>query len=269
MRVFLDDLRATLERDPAATNALEVMFTYSGFHAVFWHRVAHRLYHWGVPLAPRTISQVTRFFTGVEIHPAAEIGRGFFIDHGTGVVVGETSIIGSDVTLFQGVTLGGTGKERGKRHPSLGDRVVVGAGAKILGNISVGDDVYVGANAVVLRDVPNNSTVVGIPGRIARREGRRVPSVTLDHIHVPDPVAREIENLNREMRRIETCIQAMGGDIQVSFLDTEEAAEELDEDKNSPEEPSGEALHSGDSSNVEENEERGNSSGEDTTTEEG
>jgi len=232
--VFLDDLRATLERDPAATNALEVMLAYSGFHAVFWHRVSHRLYHWGVPLVPRMISQITRFFTGVEIHPAAEIGTGFFIDHGTGVVIGETSIIGNDVTLFQGVTLGGTGKERGKRHPTLGDRVVVGAGAKVLGNIRVGDDVYIGANAVVLRDVPDNSTVVGIPGRIARREGRRMPSVTLDHIHVPDPIAREIENLNRDIKRIEMCIQAMGGDIQVSFLDTKEevkAADEADEEE--------------------------------------
>jgi serine O-acetyltransferase len=228
--VFLDDLRATLDRDPAATNAFEVMLTYSGFHAVFWHRVAHRLYHWRIPLLPRIISQLTRFFTGVEIHPAAEIGRGFFIDHGTGVVVGETSIIGNDVTLFQGVTLGGTGKERGKRHPTLGDRVVVGAGAKILGNISVGDDVYVGANAVVLRDVVNNSTVVGIPGKIARREGRRVPSVTLDHIHVPDPIAREIDNLNREIKRIEACIQAMGGNIQVSFLDEEKEAQETEEE---------------------------------------
>jgi serine O-acetyltransferase len=225
MSLFLDDLRAALDRDPAATNAAEVLLTYSGFHAICWYRVAHKLYHWGVPLLPKLISHVVRFSTGVEIHPAAEIGRGFFIDHGTGVVIGETSIIGNGVTLFQGVTLGGTGKERGKRHPTLGDRVVVGAGAKILGDITIGDDVYVGANAVVLRDVPGNSTVVGIPGRIAKREGRRVPSVTLDHIHLPDPIARDLENLHREIRRIEDYLRKLEGGPQVSFL-AEEAGQE-------------------------------------------
>jgi serine O-acetyltransferase len=162
---------------------------------------------------------MTRSLTGVYIHPAAEIGRGLFIDHGAGVVIGETSIIGNDVTLFQEVTLGGTGKERGKRHPTLGDRVVVGAGAKILGNIVVGDDVYVGANAVVLRDVPGNSNVVGVPGRIVKREGRRVPSMTLDHVHVPDPVSRELENIQREIRRIEEHLRIWEGGVQVSFLD--------------------------------------------------
>lgn len=224
MSFFLDDLRAALDRDPAATNAAEVLLTYSGFHAICWFRIAHRLYHWGVSLLPKLISHIVRFSTGIEIHPAAEIGRGFFIDHGTGVVIGETSIIGNDVTLFQGVTLGGTGKERGKRHPTLGDRVVVGAGAKILGDITIGDDVYVGANAVVLRDVPGNSTVVGIPGRIAKREGRRVPSVTLDHIHLPDPIARDLESLHREIRRIEDYLKKWEGGPQVSFL-AEDAGE--------------------------------------------
>jgi serine O-acetyltransferase len=218
MSFLLDDLRAALDRDPAATNAAEVLLTYSGFHAVCWHRVAHRLYHWRVPLIPKLISHMVRCSTGIEIHPAAEIGTGLFIDHGTGVVVGETSIIGDDVTLFQGVTLGGTGKERGKRHPTIGDRVVVGAGAKILGDITVGDDVYVGANAVVLRDVPDNSTVVGIPGRIAKREGRRVPSVTLDHIHLPDPIARDLDGIHREIRRIEDYLRKWEGGPQVSFL---------------------------------------------------
>jgi serine O-acetyltransferase len=218
MSFFVEDLRAAVDRDPAATNAAEVLLTYSGFHAICWYRVAHKLYHWGVPLLPKLISHMVRFSTGIEIHPAAEIGRGFFIDHGTGVVIGETSIIGNDVTLFQGVTLGGTGKERGKRHPTLGDRVVVGAGAKILGDITIGDDVYVGANAVVLRDVPGNSTVVGIPGRIAKREGRRVPSVTLDHIHLPDPIARDLESLHREIRRIEDHLKKWEGGPQVSFL---------------------------------------------------
>jgi serine O-acetyltransferase len=226
MSFFLDDLRAALERDPAATNAAEVLLTYSGFHAICWYRVAHSLYHWRVPLLPKLISHIVRFSTGIEIHPAAEIGKGFFIDHGTGVVIGETSIIGSDVTLFQGVTLGGTGKERGKRHPTLGDRVVVGAGAKILGDITIGDDVYVGANAVVLRDVPGNSTVVGIPGRIAKREGRRVPSVTLDHVHVPDPIARDLENLHREIRRIEDYLKKWEGGPQVSFLVEERGRED-------------------------------------------
>lgn len=225
MSFFLDDLRAALERDPAATNAAEVILTYSGFHAVCWYRIAHTLYHWRLPLLPKLISHIVRFSTGVEIHPAAEIGKGFFIDHGTGVVVGETSIIGNDVTLFQGVTLGGTGKERGKRHPTLGDRVVVGAGAKILGDITIGDDVYIGANAVVLRDVPGNSTVVGIPGRVAKREGKRVPSVTLDHVHLPDPIARDLDNLHREIRRIEEYLRKWEGGPQVSFL-TEERNEE-------------------------------------------
>ena len=219
MSFFLDDLRAAMDRDPAATNAAEVILTYPGFHAVFWHRVAHRLYHWRIPILPRLIAHLVRFSTAIEIHPAAEIGRGLFIDHGTGVVIGETSIIGNDVTLFQGVTLGGTGKERGKRHPTLGDRVVVGAGAKILGDITIGDDVYVGANAVVLRDVPGNSTVVGIPGRVAKREGRRVPFATLDHIHLPDPIARDLENLHREIRKIEDYLKKFEGGPQVSFLD--------------------------------------------------
>jgi serine O-acetyltransferase len=222
MSAFTEDLRAALDRDPAATSAAEVIFAYPGFHAVSWYRVAHALYHWRVPILPRIISEVTRFFTGADIHPAAEIGKGLFIDHATGVVVGETTIIGDEVTLFQGVTLGGTGKERGKRHPTLGDRVVVGAGAKILGNIVVGDDVYVGANAVVLRDVPANSTVVGIPGRVVKREGRRVPSMTLDHVHVPDPVSRELENVQREIRRIEEHLKIWEGGVQVSFLDESE-----------------------------------------------
>lgn len=218
MSLFFDDLRAALERDPAATNAAEVLLTYPGFQAISWYRLAHRLYHWRVPFLPKLISHMVRSTTGIEIHPAAEIGRGFFIDHGTGVVIGETSIIGNDVTLFQGVTLGGTGKERGKRHPTLGDRVVVGAGAKILGDITIGDDVYVGANAVVLRDVPGNSTVVGIPGRVARREGKRIPSATLDHVHLPDPIARDLENLHREIRRIEDYLRKCEGGPQVSFL---------------------------------------------------
>src|SRR5947208_3560109 len=156
------DLAVVFERDPAATNRLEVILTYAGFHALIAYRLAHWLHVWGVPSLPRLVSQVARLFTGVEIHPAAKIGRGFFIDHGTGVVIGETAEIGDYVTLFQGVTLGGTGKERGKRHPTLGNHVVVGAGAKILGGIKIGDNVKIGANSVVLKSVPANSTVIGV-----------------------------------------------------------------------------------------------------------
>ena len=200
---MFEDLKATLERDPAATNVLEVILTYSGFHAIISHRIAHRINRWHIPLLPRLISQITRAITGIEIHPAARIGKGFFIDHGMGVVIGETSIIGDNVTLFQGVTLGGTGKERGKRHPTLGNNVVVGTGAKLLGNITVGDNVLIGANAVVLRSVPPDSTVVGVPGRIAKRAGEKVPGINLDHTSLPDPIAERLKNLQTEIDEIE------------------------------------------------------------------
>ncbi|TLY32478.1 MAG: serine O-acetyltransferase, partial [Nitrospirae bacterium] len=185
-----DDLAAAQERDPAATSKLEVILTYSGFHAMLAYRIAHRFHTWGVPIIPRVISQLARWLTGIEIHPAAKIGRGFFIDHGMGVVIGETTEIGDHVTLFQGVTLGGTGKERGKRHPTLGNHVVVGAGAKILGGIKIGDNVKIGANSVVLKSVPPNSTVIGVPARIIKTEGReRLPEATMDHTNMPDPIA--------------------------------------------------------------------------------
>src|SRR5881397_2658566 len=194
-----NDLRAVFERDPAATSKLEVILTYAGFHALLAYRVAHRLHTWGVPIIPRVISQLARWFTGIEIHPAAKIGRGFFIDHGMGVVIGETTEIGDHVTLFQGVTLGGTGKERGKRHPTLGSHVVVGAGAKILGGIRIGDNVKVGANSVVLKSVPENSTVIGVPGRIIKADGARLPEATMDHTNMPDPLADRFEALEREL----------------------------------------------------------------------
>jgi serine O-acetyltransferase len=197
------DLKAVLERDPAATNVPEVILTYSGFHAITSHRFAHRLYRWHIPFLPRLISQIARAITGIEIHPAARIGKGFFIDHGMGVVIGETSIIGDNVTLFQGVTLGGTGKERGKRHPTLGNNVVVGAGAKLLGNITIGDNVLIGANAVVLMSVPPGSTVVGVPGRIAKRAGKKVPGISLDHTNLPDPIAERLKKLQTEIDEIE------------------------------------------------------------------
>jgi len=198
-KTIRDDLAVVFERDPAATNRLEVILTYAGFHALIAYRLAHWLHVWGVPSLPRLISQVARLFTGVEIHPAAKIGRGFFIDHGMGVVIGETAEIGDYVTLFQGVTLGGTGKERGKRHPTLGNHVVVGAGAKILGGIKIGDNVKIGANSVVLKSVPTNSTVIGVPARVIKMEGERMPEATMDHINLPDPIADRFEALEREI----------------------------------------------------------------------
>ena len=196
---FAQDLQAVFERDPAATSRLEVFLTYSGFHALLIYRIAHWLWKHKIPILPRIISQLTRWLTGVEIHPGATIGTGFFIDHGMGVVIGETTEIGDYVTLFQGVTLGGTGKERGKRHPTLGSHVVVGAGAKVLGGIRIGDNVKVGANAVVLRSVPANSTVVGNPGRIVKYDGARLPEATMDHTNIPDPIAERFESMEQEL----------------------------------------------------------------------
>ena len=193
------DLQAVFDRDPAATSTLEVVLTYAGFHALLAHRVAHRLRRWGIPLLPRMISQFARWLTGIEIHPAAKIGKGFFIDHGMGVVIGETAEIGDDVTLFQGVTLGGTGKEHGKRHPTIGNHVVIGAGAKILGGIKVGDNVKIGANSVVLKSVPANSTVIGVPARVIKTEGERMPEATMDHTNIPDPIVDRFEAMEREI----------------------------------------------------------------------
>jgi len=184
------DFHAALSMDPAATSRVEVVLTYAGFHALLSYRLAHWLWKRRIPFVPRALSQLARFLTGIEIHPGATIGSGMFIDHGMGVVIGETSEVGDNVTLFQGVTLGGTGKQRGKRHPTLGSHVVVGAGAKVLGPINIGDYVKIGANSVVLQDVPDHSTVVGIPGRIVRIKDERVAEDALmDHVHIPDPIA--------------------------------------------------------------------------------
>ncbi len=199
--VLKQDFAAVFERDPAARGALEVVLTYAGFHAIVLHRVSHWLWSRGIPLLPRLLSQIGRFLTGIEIHPAALIGPGFFIDHGTGVVIGETTEIGESVILFQGVTLGGTGKERGKRHPTLGNHVVVGAGAKVLGPIVIGDHVKIGANSVVLRSVPAHSTVVGIPGKIIKGDVD-APESTLNHSQLPDPVAERLEQLEQEIREL-------------------------------------------------------------------
>jgi serine O-acetyltransferase len=199
--VLKQDFAAVFERDPAARGALEVVLTYAGFHAIVLHRMSHWLWSRGIPLLPRLLSQIGRFLTGIEIHPAASIGPGFFIDHGTGVVIGETTEIGESVILFQGVTLGGTGKERGKRHPTLGNHVVVGAGAKVLGPIVIGDHVKIGANSVVLRSVPAHSTVVGIPGKIIKGDVD-APENTLNHSQLPDPVTERLEQLEQEIREL-------------------------------------------------------------------
>jgi serine O-acetyltransferase len=199
---FSDEIKSTKERDPAANSTFEILLTYAGLHALILHRIAHSIHAMKIPFIPRWISQFNRWLTGIEIHPAASIGMGLFIDHGMGVVIGETTIIGDNVTLYQGVTLGGTGKEKGKRHPNIGDNVVIGAGAKILGNITIGDNSYVGANAVVLRDVEPNSTVVGVPGRITKQDGKKIDN-SLDHAHVLDPVMQKINELNERIEALE------------------------------------------------------------------
>lgn len=201
--LFEPEVKACFERDPAARNVVEVLLAYSGLHAIVCYRMAHALTRVKVPVFPRLIMTVARWLTGIEIHPAATIDRGLFIDHGTGVVIGETAVIGTNVTLFQGVTLGGTGKERGKRHPTIGNNVVIGAGAKVLGNITIGNDSMIGANAVVVRDVPEHSTVVGVPGRITRTKDRHFPGMNLDHTHLPDPLAERIETLQHEIDALE------------------------------------------------------------------
>jgi serine O-acetyltransferase len=207
-RKIRKDFLAALAMDPAATSKLEVALTYAGFHALLFHRLAHWMGKRRIPFLPRALSQFARFLTGIEIHPGATIGSGLFIDHGMGVVIGETTEIGDNVTLFQGVTLGGTGKQRGKRHPTIGSHVVVGAGAKVLGPITVGDYVKIGANSVVLQDVPDHSTVVGIPGRIVRIKDERVPDeALLDHIHIPDPIADKLIDLQVQIDRIKKAFE--------------------------------------------------------------
>ncbi|MGN1346779.1 MAG: serine O-acetyltransferase [Eubacteriales bacterium] len=198
------DVDAILERDPAATSRAEVLLLYSGLHALLLYRVSHALHTHGRKFSARAVSQLAKFLTGIEIHPGASIGKGLFIDHGSGVVIGETAIVGDNCTIYQGVTLGGTGKETGKRHPTLGDNVMVGAGAKLLGNFTVGSNSKIAAGAVVLSDVPENSTAVGIPARVVRRDGERVKTETdLDQVHIPDPVECEIRTLCERVRALE------------------------------------------------------------------
>ncbi|MEE9251750.1 MAG: serine O-acetyltransferase EpsC [Thermodesulfobacteriota bacterium] len=202
------DLEAVFERDPAARSTLEVIFTYPGFHAIAFHRVAHWFWVKGLKLLGRIVSHVSRFLTGIEIHPGASIGRNFFIDHGMGVVIGETSEIGDNVTIYHGVTLGGTSHSRGKRHPTIGDDVIVGAGAKVLGPLTIGHNSKIGANSVVIVDVPPNSTVVGIPGKIVLKEEFPVyPG--LEHNKIPDPEERVIQALLERVGELESKINSL------------------------------------------------------------
>ncbi|PWK05653.1 serine O-acetyltransferase [Tumebacillus permanentifrigoris] len=208
-----EDIQTVFQLDPAARNALEVLLTYSGVHAIWYHRISHRLWNMGWQTLARLVSQFGRWVTGIEIHPGAQIGRRLFIDHGMGVVIGETAIIGDDCILYQGVTLGGTGKEKGKRHPTLGNNVMVASGAKVLGSFMIGDNSKIGAGSVVLREVPPNSTVVGIPGKVIVQDGRRVDQ--FDQCNMPDPVMElfkqmqqqiddlkaEVENLHQKQQR--------------------------------------------------------------------
>ena len=199
---FYKEIKTAQAKDPAAKSFLEVLLLYQGLQATISHRVAHFFYKLHLFFLARLISQVSRHFTGIEIHPGAQIGQGFFIDHGMGVVIGETAIIGDNVLLYQGVTLGGTGLVKGKRHPTIGNNVVIGTGAKVLGNITVGDNSYIGANAVVIKDVPPNSTVVGVPGRITKQDGKKI-DISLDHIHVLDPIMQNIEELQKRIEKLE------------------------------------------------------------------
>lgn len=211
LKYIIKDLQAIRERDPATRSTLEAALFSPGFHAIVMHRVAHWLYQRKWFLAARFISFLNRFLTGIEIHPGAKIGEGFFIDHGTGVVIGETTEIGNNVTLYQGVTLGGTGKEKGKRHPTIGNDVVIGAGAIVLGSITIGDKVQIGAGSVVIHPVPPNCTVVGVPGRIVKRNGLKVPKEELAHANLPDPVAEAIANLQARVETLEREMAKLTG----------------------------------------------------------
>jgi serine O-acetyltransferase len=211
------DIRAALERDPAARSALEVFLCYPGVHALAFHRLSHRLWNRGRTTLARFVSHVSRAVTGIEIHPAARLGPGLFIDHGMGVVIGETTEVGRNVTLLQGVTLGGTSLKRGKRHPTLGDNVVVGAGAKILGGFTIGAGSRIGAGSVVVREVPPNSVVVGVPGRVTYREGQRVSGeIDLNQTDLPDPVAKTIEHLLERIRTLEADVETLRKQVQAS-----------------------------------------------------
>jgi len=206
-----EDVEVVFEQDPAARSYLEVILTYSGLHAIWSHRLAHALFNRKLFFLARIVSQVSRFFTGIEIHPGAKIGRRFFIDHGMGVVIGETCEIGDNVTIYQGVTLGGTGKEKGKRHPTIKDNVLIATGAKVLGSITVGENSKIGGGSVVLKEVPPNSTVVGIPGRVVIQDGRRITR-DLNHCDLPDPVADRLREMQTDLDRLMYELEELKGE---------------------------------------------------------
>lgn len=215
-----NDIKTIFEKDPAAKNIFEVLCCYPGLHALLLHRVAHKLHKWGWPLIPRLISSISRILTGIEIHPGAQIGNKFFIDHGMGVVIGETTVIGNNVLVYQGVTLGGTGKEIGKRHPTIKDNVVFGSGSKVLGNITIGNNVRVGAGSVVITDVPDDSTVVGIPGRIVMHKGEKWNQ--LQHNVIPDPIKDALYNLTHEIKDLKKVVKKEVGIPDEAFQEFEE-----------------------------------------------
>ncbi|OIK12047.1 serine O-acetyltransferase [Peribacillus sp. B-H-3] len=200
-KVFKEDLDVVFDQDPAARSYLEVILTYAGLHAIWSHRLAHALFKRKLYFLARIISQISRFFTGIEIHPGAKIGKRFFIDHGMGVVIGETCEIGNNVSVFQGVTLGGTGKEKGKRHPTIRDNVLIATGAKVLGSIIIGENSKIGAGSVVLKEVPPNSTVVGIPGKVVKRDGMKI-NKDLNHSDLPDPTGDRFKDLERQIHEL-------------------------------------------------------------------
>jgi serine O-acetyltransferase len=210
-KTLKEEIQVVFERDPAARSVWEIIFCYPGFHAIINHRIAHWFYKHRIFFVARLISHLSRFFTGIEIHPGAKIGRNFFIDHGMGVVIGETAEIGDNVTIYQGVTLGGTGKEKGKRHPTIGDNVVISAGAKVLGSFTVGDNVKIGGGSVVLKSVPPGCTVVGVPGRIVVRDGARVVDgkmeVDLEHHLLPDPIADTLAAMQERIDQLESRLE--------------------------------------------------------------
>lgn len=205
-----DDVAVIKDRDPAARSSAEILLLYSGLHAILAYRLSHMLYKKGYLFAARLISQAARHVTGIEIHPGAKIGKGVFIDHGSGVVIGETAVVGNNCTLYQGVTLGGTGKDTGKRHPTLGENVMVGAGAKVLGPFEVGSNTKIAANAVVLAPLPENSTAVGIPARVVRRDGKKVQDgIDLDQVHIPDPVSQELCRMQIKINQLEKKLKEL------------------------------------------------------------
>lgn len=216
-RRLQSDIGAVFDRDPAARSLVEVLLCYPGLHALQMHRIAHFFWQRRMRLLARFISHVSRFLTGIEIHPGARLGAGLFIDHGMGVVIGETAEVGENVTIYQGAVLGGRGTEKGKRHPTIGNHVVIAAGAKILGSFRVGDHARIGAGAVVLKDVPPYCTVVGVPGRIVRENGRRVDIIDLDHANLPDPVERTFRTLERRIEQLEARIRELESEGASTF----------------------------------------------------